>query len=287
MKKMQTIYKIEELKPVLRGLKLSGEKIGFVPTMGSLHEGHLSLIRRAAAENDIVVSSIFVNPAQFGPEEDYEEYPRDLKGDSALAEAEGADFLFAPEVRDMYPPGYRTFVEVRELGEGLCGGSRPGFFTGVATVVLKLLNITRPDVFYLGQKDAQQAVLLRRMVHDMNLDVRVEVLPTVREADGLAMSSRNRYLSAGERESAPVIYRALSEAKAAAEGGRRDVRAVLGDLEAVKSSAHGAEVDYIEAVSVDELVPVSEFSGPVLIACAVKFGKARLIDNILVNCEKL
>jgi pantoate--beta-alanine ligase len=284
---MKNVRMIDELREAVRASRASEERIGLVPTMGFFHEGHLSLMRRAVEENDIVVVSVFVNPRQFGPGEDFERYPRDPERDEALAKREGVHYLFSPPEEEMYPGGYMTAVEVKGLSGKLCGKTRPGHFSGVATVVAKLLNVCSPDSLYLGQKDAQQAVILKRMVNDLNMDVHVEIMPTVREEDGLAMSSRNRYLSPDERAQAPAFYRALLEAKQLAEEKGGSVLPVLEKFKNRLASAGGMELEYVELVSCDKLEPLDRIEGPAVLAGAVRLGKARLIDNVLINCERL
>lgn len=210
---MVVVQKIQEMKEIAKKLKKEGKSIGFVPTMGYLHEGHLSLVRLSKQQNDITIMSIFVNPIQFGPNEDYDRYPRDFERDKSLAEKEGVDYIFYPSVEEMYPEDFKTVVSVKKITEIMCGKSRPGHFDGVATVVLKLFNIVNPDRAYFGQKDAQQLAVIKQMVKDLNLDVEIVPCPIVREQDGLAMSSRNVYLSEEERKSATVLYRALNLAK--------------------------------------------------------------------------
>lgn len=255
-----------------------------MPTMGFLHEGHLSLIRRARRENGMVVASIFINPAQFGPNEDLDRYPRDIERDRKLLEAEGVDLLFNPAPPDMYPGGYATYVEVEGITERLCGASRPTHFRGVATVVAKLLNIVRPDRSYFGLKDFQQKAVITQMVRDLNMDTEIIACPTVREPDGLAMSSRNKYLGPEERRAAAVLIRALRKAEAAVREGQQDaaqvaeiIREVIGEEPLV------TDTDYIEVADPDTLKPVQRISGPALLALAVHLGSVRLIDNILVN----
>ena len=260
-----------------------GASVGLVPTMGYLHEGHLSLVRRAREENDYVVLSIFVNPTQFGPEEDLERYPRDLERDLELAEQSGVDLVFAPEAEEMYAPGHRTWVEVEELTGGLCGRSRPGHFRGVTTVVTKLFGICRPDRAYFGQKDGQQAFVIRRMTRDLDLGVEVVVAPIVREADGLALSSRNVYLSEEERRAAPILQRALCEGEVAVGAGERDAEAVRTQVRRRIEGAPEARVDYVELVSTETLQSVERIEGEVLLAVAVFFGKTRLIDNVIIK----
>jgi pantoate--beta-alanine ligase len=253
--------------------------------MGYLHEGHLSLVRECRKRSGLTVVSIFVNPLQFGPREDFRRYPREPERDAALLEKEGADILFLPEAEEMYPPGFRTAVEVAGLQDKLCGGSRPGHFRGVATVVLKLLNIVRPDSVFLGQKDAQQVVILRRMAEDLDLVVRIIDLPTVREPDGLAMSSRNVYLSAEERRAATVLFRGLEEARRVFDAGERGASRIRERLLATLATEPLARVDYAEVVDPVNLEPVERVEGETLIALAVYFGRTRLIDNIILRSK--
>jgi pantoate--beta-alanine ligase len=272
------------LREALEEPRRAGRSIGLVPTMGYLHEGHLSLLRAARAECDVVVMSLFVNPTQFGPDEDLDRYPRDEERDARLAEAEGVDLVYAPSVEEVYPPAFSTHVEVEGLTEVLCGDpSRRGarHFRGVTTMVAKLFNTVRPDVAYFGQKDAQQAAVIRRMARDLDFAVRIEVLPTVREPDGLAMSSRNAYLEPEDRRRAAALSRALlaAEAIARAESLRAGVEAARHELEAAS-----IEPEYLEARDAEELEPVSELNGrPVLVAVAARVGGARLIDNVLIR----
>lgn len=280
---LQLVTEIASLKRIIEEQKKKGLSIGFVPTMGFLHEGHLSLMRRAKAENDFMVISIFVNPLQFGAGEDYDEYPRDLKRDQALAESVGCDLIFHPSVREMYPPGHVTFVKVEKLTEGLCGASRPGHFLGVTTVVAKLFNLVRPDRAYFGQKDAQQAFVIKKMVEDLNMNLEVIVLPTVREPDGLAMSSRNKYLTPEQRKEAVVLYKSLKEAEEQIRKGETEAEVIKDNIFKIISQARQAKVDYVEIVDTKELRPISRIKGPCLIAVAAKFGQTRLIDNILVE----
>jgi pantoate--beta-alanine ligase len=251
--------------------------------MGFLHEGHASLMRRSVKENDVTVLSIFVNPKQFGPGEDLKNYPRDIKKDEKLAKKENIDIIFYPSVDEIYPTGYLTNVEVSGLSDKLCGASRPGHFRGVATVVLKLLNMVAPDVMYLGQKDAQQALIIRRMVEDLNVPVKVSVMPTVRETDGLAMSSRNSYLSPEERREAVVLHEALSRASHDIKAGERSASKLLQTIRRMITQQTAGTVDYVECVDTKSVLPVSKIAGEVLIALAVKFGRARLIDNLIIN----
>ncbi|MCR4397952.1 MAG: pantoate--beta-alanine ligase [Firmicutes bacterium] len=280
---MKVVGTIAEVREYVGAAKRRGESVGFVPTMGYLHDGHLALIRRARAENDVVVVSIFVNPLQFGPNEDYERYPRDLERDIALAETGGADLVFAPSVSEMYPRPMLTYVNVEKLSEGMCGASRPGHFRGVATVVCKLFNIVTPDRAYFGQKDAQQAAVIKRMVGDLNINVQTVTVGTVREPDGLAMSSRNVYLDAGQRSAALVLSKSLSLARRMIEAGERDAGKVRDAMTRMIQSEPLARLDYIALVDAEDLVPLDRLSGPVLIALAVFIGNTRLIDNILVE----
>lgn len=256
---------------------------GLVPTMGYLHEGHLSLVRRARAQNDRVAVSIYVNPTQFAPHEDLDSYPRDLAKDLALLEAEGVDLVFTPSDNTMYPPGFQTYVTVSDVSRVLEGSSRPTHFQGVTTIVAKLFNILQPTRAYFGQKDAQQTVVLRRMVKDLNFDIDMVICPIVREPDGLAQSSRNKYLTAEERAGADVLYRALQAAKAAYENGERngeELRRLMLDLIALEPLA---TADYVSAADPETLEELDEISSGVLFSMAVFFGKTRLIDNLLIS----
>lgn len=265
---------------VLRGQAFD---VGLVPTMGSLHEGHLSLVRRARAENDLVVMSLFVNPTQFGAGEDFDRYPRDLGRDLRLAGDVGVDVVFNPLPGEMYDPGHCTWVDVEGLADHLCGASRPGHFRGVATVVTKFFGLCRPERAYFGQKDAQQALVIRRMAADLDLGVEVVVCPIVRESDGLAMSSRNAYLTAAERVQAPTLHRALCQAEAAIAAGERDAGMVTATVLSVLAEAPLGRVEYVEIVSTDKLRPVEVIVGEVVVAVAVRFGATRLIDNVMVK----
>lgn len=264
-------------------LKLKGERktIGLVPTMGYLHEGHLSLAVRARQENDIVVMSNFVNPLQFGPKEDFTTYPRDLDRDNKLAESVGVDYVFAPPGEEMYPEGYSTYVEVKGgATEKMCGRSRPGHFLGVTTVVLKLFLTTQPDRAYFGQKDAQQAVIIRKMVRDLNLPLEIVTCPIVRERDGLALSSRNTYLSPEERDHALALPKALAVGQQLIHQGERNPARVREEILRVLKSSPGIRVDYVEVVDGRTLEELPVLRGPVLLAAAIFVGKTRLIDNI-------
>lgn len=256
-----------------------GQRIAFVPTMGALHAGHVSLLAAARAHGDVVALSIFVNPTQFGPKEDLARYPRDLDGDLAKAGSVDTSVAFVPDAKDMYPDGYQTYVDVREISQGLCGGSRPGHFTGVATVVSKLLNIVRPHVALFGEKDFQQLAVIRRMAADLNMPVEIVGQPTIREADGLAMSSRNAYLSTADRARATAIYRGLSAACDLWARGERNGAALLASARAVVEAGVD-RVDYLEIRDAQSLRPLEEVSGPAVILAAAVVGTTRLIDNI-------
>jgi pantoate--beta-alanine ligase len=274
---------IAEVRAAVAAARAQGRTVGFVPTMGALHEGHAALVRAARREAGFAVVSIFVNPTQFGPAEDFAKYPRTLDADRAASAEAGADLIFAPTVAEMYPDFAVTFVEVTKLDEVLCGASRPGHFRGVCTVVLKLFNIVRPDFAYFGQKDAQQARIIRQMVRDLNVPVAVRVEPTVREPDGLALSSRNRYLSPAERAAAPGIYRALQSIRERAKAGERDAARLEAALAAELAAIPGARVDYARVVDDETLQPLARLDRPALAAVAVFLGGTRLIDNIRLN----
>ncbi len=272
-----------EMSRIAGELRLRGNTIGFVPTMGALHEGHVSLIRRSVAENDVTVVSVFVNPTQFGPGEDYEKYPRTLDDDVEICVQEGVDFVFAPQPDDMYPRSMTTWVEVGgDLVNRMCGLSRPGHFRGVATVCAKLFNIVRPHTAYFGQKDYQQYLVVRRLVEDLNFPMEIALVPIVREKDGLARSSRNRYLRPGERESALSLYRALTKARDAVLAGETDASALLA-LMASEIESAGAELDYAVVADPVTLEDKERVDGPVLLAVAAWVGDVRLIDNFLVD----
>lgn len=273
------------MKQLARQARDQGHVIGFVPTMGALHAGHLFLIDAARRETSSVVVSIFVNPRQFGPSEDYAKYPRDLDRDRELLQQAGVDVLFAPSVEEMYPAGFRTAVTVEGLGDRLEGRIRPGHFRGVTTVVLKLLEIVGPRFAYFGRKDAQQARIIGQMARDLALDTEISVCPIAREADGLAMSSRNRYLSHDERRAATVLYRALDRARGAIETGEYDAARLTESMRGVLRSEPLAAVDYVEIVDADSLEPVVRLRGTCLVLLAVRIGPVRLIDNMLVEEE--
>ncbi|MFD1673894.1 pantoate--beta-alanine ligase [Alicyclobacillus fodiniaquatilis] len=276
---MVIIEEIAALKTLLQAKRRMGQTIGLVPTMGYLHEGHLSLVDHAKAHADVIVMSIFVNPLQFGPNEDFERYPRDVKRDTALAERAGVDVLFMPSIREMYPQQQWVTVAVTGMSDVLCGKSRPGHFDGVATVVMKLLNIVRPDSAYFGQKDAQQVAIIRQMAVDLNLDVEIVACPIVREPSGLAMSSRNVYLSDAEREAATVLHTSLQRAALLVNAGEKDISRILSQVTEMIQAQPRAQIDYVEVVDAATLQPVEVVAQTSLLALAVYFGKTRLIDN--------
>lgn len=280
---MEMVKTVNEVRQSVKAWRQAGLTVGFVPTMGYLHEGHQSLIQRAARDNDRVVVSIFVNPMQFGPTEDLESYPRDLARDVALCEQTGANLIFNPEPAEMYAPDFSTFVDMTGLTEQLCGKSRPTHFRGVCTVVTKLLNIVQPDRAYFGQKDAQQLAVITRMVRDLNMTVEVIGCPIVREADGLAKSSRNSYLSPAERAAALVLSRAVRAGQQLIAAGEQDTKAVIGEMAAIITGEPLAKIDYLEAVDALTLEPVARIEQPVLVALAVYIGNTRLIDNFMTT----
>lgn len=280
---MRIIRSPKQMSLISHKLKAKGLRIGFVPTMGALHRGHLSLIRKAIKENDRVVVSIFVNPIQFGPQEDFRRYPRDLKKDALLCRKEKVDFILYPNTNQMYPQGFKTNINVRELGDVLCGAFKPGHFQGVATVVAKLFNIVAPDTAYFGQKDAQQAIIIQRMVKDLNIPVKIRVSSTVREKDGLAMSSRNQYLNQSEREAAVVLYKALSKAKTLAKQGIRESESIIEEIKPAIIKKKPTRIDYISITDPDNLKPVARIKDKALLALAVWFGRTRLIDNTILK----
>ena len=263
--------------------KKKGKSIGFVPTMGYLHDGHLSLVRKCRKENDVCVLSVFVNPTQFGPNEDFQKYPRDKKHDEVFAKREKIDIIFYPTEKEMYPSGYLTCVTIGPIANLLCGKSRPEHFQGVATIVAKLINCVSPKVMYLGQKDAQQALIIKQMVRDLKYSTRIKTLPIIREKDGLALSSRNKYLKADERMQATCLYRSLKEARNLIRAGERGPSKIAKAMQKIILSNPSAKIDYIECVNANNLVPLKRLQGNILIVLAVFVGKTRLIDNITVN----
>ncbi len=280
---MLTVRKIEQVRREVEKARAGGMSTGFVPTMGALHEGHVSLIRAARRECDYVVVSIFVNPTQFGPGEDLDEYPRKLEADEKLCAAEGVDLIFAPAVNEMYPRENLTWVDVDRLSENLCGRSRGGHFRGVATVCTKLFNIVAPDKAFFGQKDAQQAAVIRRMVSDLNMRLDIVVCPTVREDDGLAVSSRNAYLSETERGEAVRLYNALCRGREMIGAGERDCGKLTAEMRGVIEGSELCEVEYLQIVDAETLEDVERIEGAVIAATAVRLGKTRLIDNMLID----
>jgi pantoate--beta-alanine ligase len=285
---MEIINRRQRMSSVARKIRREQDRtIGLVPTMGALHEGHLSLVREARRMCDVVVVSVFVNPAQFGPGEDYERYPRDLTKDTALLTDYNVEYIFAPTVEEMYPRGFSTYVTVDGLSEQLEGAARPGHFRGVATVVAILLNTVRPDFAFFGQKDAQQALIIKRLIKDLAFDTELVVLPTVREDSGLAISSRNLYLSQDEQVAAGVIHRALKEAKAAYKGGERSAGKIADVVRSMIEAEPRARLDYVTVADAETLEKLDKLDDrPILIALAVYLGKTRLIDNMVLNSMK-
>jgi pantoate--beta-alanine ligase len=274
---MQVVGPILEIRALRQ--KLSGT-VGFIPTMGYLHEGHLALVKQARIENSAVIVSIYVNPTQFGPREDFGAYPRELNRDLELLREEGVDIAFVPSDEEMYPPEFSSWVDVEKVTERLEGASRPGHFRGVATVVAKLFNIVQPTKAYFGQKDAQQAVVIKRMVADLNLGIEIVVVPTVRESDGLAMSSRNIYLSPGERQAATVLFRALTLARQLRQGGEKDAGKIRRQMTSLIQKEPLAQIDYVSIADAETLEELNLIDRPALASLAVRIGKTRLIDNM-------
>ena len=280
---MQVIRTIKNMQTLSKALRFEKKTIGFVPTMGALHEGHLSLVRRSKNENDAMVVSIFINPTQFGPKEDFKQYPKDEKGDLNKLSGLNVDAVFIPEADEMYQDGFNTTISIGHIGEILCGASRHGHFNGVATVVEKLFNIVMPDKAYFGQKDFQQTVVIKKLVKDLNFNIDIIVCPTVRETDGLAMSSRNSYLNNEERKAAAILYKALKQGEALLGRGADDVSDVRRGMKALIKSEPLAEIEYIEIVEPRTLQVIEKIKKPVVICLAVKIGKTRLIDNLVVE----
>jgi pantoate--beta-alanine ligase len=280
---MQVARTIAEIRACVALARKAGKTVGFVPTMGALHDGHVSLIQAAARRCDYVVVSIFVNPTQFGPSEDLSRYPRPFDKDAAICEKHDVDAVFAPEAAEMYPRDNLTWVNVEKLTDRLCGEFRPGHFRGVATVCAKLFNIVCPDVAFFGQKDAQQALVIRRMVADLNMPLEIVVCPTVREPDGLAMSSRNQYLSSEERKDATRIYESLERCRALIAAGERNADAIRGRMREILRQMSSAKIEYVSISDAETLEELERVRGRVLVAVAVRMKSARLIDNILVD----
>lgn len=284
---MKIITTISEIQNVADQLRHQRKKIGLVPTMGYLHKGHLSLIREAKLLSDVVVMSIFVNPTQFGPNEDFGDYPRDFDRDAELAKSAGCDIIFSPDIDEIYPDNYLTYVAVEKITKVLCGASRPIHFRGVTTIVAKLFIIVKPHVAVFGQKDAQQAIVIKRMTADLNFDIEIIVAPIMREDDGLAMSSRNTYLTPQQRKRAAVLYQSLMEANKMIENGERNAKMIINRMKSMIEQKPEAIIDYIEIVDTTNLEPLTNLKGEVLIALAVKIGKPRLIDNIIKNVSEM
>jgi len=282
---MRIVESSQELRQQVADWQRQGARVGFVPTMGALHEGHLALVRRAAELTDKVVVSVFVNPTQFGPDEDFDLYPRDPEGDATLLQPAGCDLLFLPSVATIYPEGHSTFVDVGSVSDGLEGDQRLGHFRGVATVVTQLFNLVRPDLAVFGEKDAQQLSVVRRLVRDLHLPVEIEALPTVREEDGLALSSRNAYLCADDRQAAIVLHRALNAARQAIEEGERSADAIRGILEKVLASEPRIVVDYADVVDAEDFQPLEYLRGRIVVPVAGRLGATRLLDNLQIEIE--
>jgi len=280
---MKVAKTIESVRRLVKNARNAGEKIGFVPTMGALHTGHISLIETAKKKCDFVVISIFVNPTQFGPGEDFSRYPRPINAEVNICKKTDVDLVFVPAVRKMYPTENLTWVTVEKLTEPLCGRSRPGHFRGVTTVCAKLFNIVAPDVAYFGQKDAQQAIVIKRMVADLNMPLRIVVCPTVREPNGLAVSSRNQYLTERQKKDAANIYQSLQTCRNLIEAGTTDTRQIIAEMQKILQRIPSVEIEYISIVDAETLESIEKISGKVIAAVAVRIGTTRLIDNILVD----
>jgi pantoate--beta-alanine ligase len=283
---MKVAKTIKSVRNLVKAARSKGKIIGFVPTMGALHIGHISLIEAAAKKCDFVVVSIFVNPTQFGPGEDFEKYPRPLKADLEICRKAGVDVVFAPSPQQMYPGENLTWVNVEKLTEQLCGQFRPGHFSGVTTVCAKLFNIVAPDIAFFGQKDAQQAIVIKRMVADLNMPLKIVVCPTVRQADGLAVSSRNQYLTRQQKKNAPLIYKSLQKCQKLIEDGVIDSKTIINQMRKILQQAPSIKIEYISIVDADTLQELRKITGKVLTAVAVKIGSTRLIDNILLDVNK-
>jgi pantoate--beta-alanine ligase len=280
---MKLVHSVAEMHRLSRAARSRGKRLGLVPTMGALHEGHLSLVRAARKKSDLVAASIFVNPTQFGPHEDFAKYPRTLENDCALLEREGVELVFAPPVEEMYPKGVVTWVVVECLSDRLCGKSRPGHFRGVTTVVAKLFHIVEPDVAFFGQKDAAQVAIIQRMVRDLNMPVAIEVCPIVREPDGLAISSRNAYLNPEERKSALVLHRSLTRVQKLFGGGEQDSAKLISAAQQEFATEPNVRVDYVEVVNPETLEPEAKVTKRTLVAVAAFVGQTRMIDNIVLE----
>ena len=283
---MEVAETIESIRTLIKTARGSGKSIGLVPTMGALHIGHISLIEAALKKCDYVVVSIFVNPAQFVPGEDFEKYPRPFEEDLAICKKQGVDAVFAPSPKEMYPEENLTWVKVEKLTEPLCGQFRPGHFQGVTTVCSKLFNIVAPDIAFFGQKDAQQAIVIKRMVADLNMPLEIIVCPTIREPDGLAVSSRNKYLTEQQKKDAAYINKSLTRCREMIDTGAKDVSEIINEMRNILQNVHSIEIEYISILDVDTLGNIDRIGGKILAAVAVKIGSARLIDNILVDAAK-
>jgi pantoate--beta-alanine ligase len=283
---MEVLKTIESVRSLVNASRSAGKKVGFVPTMGALHVGHISLIEAATKGSDFVVVSIFVNPTQFGPGEDFEKYPRPFETDLDICRKGGVDVVFAPTPVQMYPTENITWVNVEKLTETLCGRSRPGHFRGVATVCAKLFNIVGPDAAFFGAKDAQQAVVVKRMVTDLNMPVDIVVCPTVREDSGLAVSSRNKYLSEQQKKDATLIYKSLQKCREMIEAGTTDIEIITAEMRKILSQAPSIQIEYVSIVDAESLQKLDKIIGEVLAAVAVKIGPARLIDNIVMDTRQ-
>jgi len=283
---MEVAETIKSVRRLVKAARSKGNKIGLVPTMGALHIGHICLIEKAVKGSDFVVVSIFVNPTQFGPAEDFEKYPRSFENDLEICRKAGVDIVFAPSPQEMYKKENLTWVNVEKLTEPLCGRSRPRHFRGVTTVCAKLFNIVEPDVAYFGQKDAQQAIVIKRMVADLNMPLEIVVCPTVREPDGLAVSSRNKYLSEQQRKDATYIYKSLKKCESLVEAGTTDSKTIIGEMKQILNQVSSIEIEYISIVDAESLQELERIAGKALAAVAVKIGSARLIDNIVVDAGR-
>lgn len=280
---MKILRNLNEMNEASKELRKKNISIGFIPTMGALHEGHLSLIRQARRDNDRVIVSIFLNPAQFGPNEDLSRYPKPIKQDIALCRKEGVDILFHPRAKDMYPADFKTVVTVEALSDVLCGAFRPGHFKGVATVVTKLFNIVQPDFAYFGQKDIQQAVIIKQMARDLNLPVKIKSMPVVRDKNGLALSSRNAYLRGNERNAARLLFQSLCLAQGAIKAGVKDSALIIRKIKSLVAKNKKVKLEYAALVDANNLRPIKRISGKTVIALAVWIGKTRLIDNMVID----
>ena len=280
---MEVAETIQSVRKLVKAARAEGKKIGFVPTMGALHTGHISLIEAAAQQTDFVVVSIFVNPTQFGPGEDFEKYPRPISADLEICKQHGVDAVFVPTPEKMYQKNNLTWVNVEKLTEPLCGQFRPGHFRGVTTVCAKLFNIVTPDIAFFGQKDAQQAIVIKRMVADLNMPLKIIVCPTIRESDGLAVSSRNQYLTKQQRKDATLIYKSLQKCQEVVETGVTNTKEIIDQMYAILNRIPSAKIEYVSIVNAETLESIDKITGKVLAAVAVKIGSTRLIDNILVD----